>query len=134
MLMPKTMNEYELKQLSAVVLAFIGDAVFELMVRSRLVAHGQRKVKELHQDTVARVKAASQAKMAQGLSSQLTEAEQDIFRRGRNAKTSPPRNADMSDYRISTGFEAVLGYLYLKGDMKRLEYLADLALNSEEQL
>ncbi len=71
--------------------------------------------------------------MVQGLSSQLTEVEQEIFRRGRNAKTSPPRNADISDYRLSTGFEAVLGYLYLKGDMERLQYLANLALDNEDK-
>mgnify|MGYP000865096983 FL=1 len=133
MLMPEAINENELRQYSAVVLAFVGDAVFELLVRSRLVAHGQRKVKELHLDTVSRVKAASQAKMVQGLSSQLTEVEQEIFRRGRNAKTSPPRHADISDYRLSTGFEAVLGYLYLKGDMERLQYLANLALDNEDK-
>jgi ribonuclease-3 family protein len=133
LLMPETIEENELKQLSATVLAFIGDAVFELLVRSRLVAQGHRKVRELHLDTVARVKATSQARMMQVLSSYLTEAEQDIFRRGRNAKSSLPRNADMADYRLSTGFEAVLGYLYLKGDLERLQYLAELALNSEEQ-
>ncbi len=134
MLMPDAMDEKELRQYSAVVLAFVGDAVFELLVRSRLVSHGQRKVKALHQDTVARVKAASQAKMIQGLEPLLTEVERDVFRRGRNAKTNPPRNTEVSDYRLSTGFEAVLGYLYLKGDMERLQYLADMALGSTDQL
>lgn len=134
MRMPEAINEKELRQYSAVVLAFVGDAVFELLVRSRLAAHGQRKVKALHQDTVARVKAASQARMVHSLEGELTELEQDIFRRGRNAKTNPPKHAHMSDYRLSTGFEAVLGYLYLKGDQERLQYLADLALNSEDQL
>lgn len=127
--MPEAMDEKELRQYSAIVLAFIGDAVFELMVRSRLVALGNRKVKDLHLDTVARVKAASQAKMVQELCSELNEAEQDVFRRGRNAKTTPPRHADITDYRMSTGFEAVLGYLYLKGDEKRLQYLADRVLH-----
>ncbi|MGI6433847.1 MAG: Mini-ribonuclease 3 [Syntrophomonadaceae bacterium] len=127
--MPEAMDENELRQYSAIVLAFIGDAVFELMVRSRLVALGNRKVKDLHLDTVARVKAASQAKMVQELHSELNEAEQDVFRRGRNAKLTPPRHADMTDYRMSTGFEAVLGYLYLKGDEKRLQYLAERALH-----
>lgn len=134
MLMPEAINENELRQYSAVVLAFVGDAVFELLVRSRLVAHGPRKVKALHQDTVARVKAASQAIMVQGLEAELTELEHDIFRRGRNAKTNPPRHAQMSDYRLSTGFEAVLGYLYLKGDIERLQHLANLALENQDQL
>jgi ribonuclease-3 family protein len=132
--MPESIDEKELRQYSAVVLAFVGDAVFELLVRSRLVANGPRQIKALHQDTVVRVKASSQAKMAQALETELTELEHDIFRRGRNAKTNLPRHAQMSDYRLSTGFEAVLGYLYLKGDMKRLRYLTDLALDSEDQL
>ncbi len=127
--MLEAIDEKELRQYSAVVLAFIGDAVFELMVRSRLVAGGNRKIRDLHLDTVARVKAASQAEMVQALLRELDENEQDIFKRGRNAKLTPPRNADMTDYRLSTGFEAVLGYLYLKGDSERLQYLVEQALH-----
>lgn len=128
----EAMDENELRQYSAAVLAFVGDAVFELMVRSRLAAFGNRKIKELHLDTVARVKAASQARMVRELYQELNEIERDIFRRGRNAKLTPPRHTDRADYRMSTGFEAVLGYLYLKGDIDRLTYLADRALHLDK--
>lgn len=125
--MPKWEAEKDLREYSAVVLAYIGDAVFELMVRTHVIASGNRKIKAIHHDTVDVVKAESQARLIRHIAAELTEEEQEVVRRGRNAKTSPPKNADLNDYRLSTGFEALLGYLYLKGDEERLVYLINRA-------
>lgn len=129
--MPKWEADKDLREYSAVVLAYIGDAVFELLVRTHVVAGGNRKIKAIHQDTVDVVKAESQARLIRNISAELTDEEQEIFRRGRNAKTSPPKNADLNDYRLSTGFEALLGYLYLKGDEDRLIYLFNRAFDEQ---
>ncbi|MGI6452838.1 MAG: Mini-ribonuclease 3 [Syntrophomonadaceae bacterium] len=119
----ETLNNY-----SPLVLAYIGDAVFELMVRSQIVLNPGRKLKDMHEDTVNLVKAQSQARFIRHLFPELTEDEQQIVKRGRNTQSSVPKNADVGDYRMSTGFEALLGYLYLKGDEERLEYLVNKSL------
>ncbi len=129
--MPKWEEDKDLRQYSSVVLAYIGDAVFELFVRTHIVASGNRKIKDIHKDTVDVVKAESQARLIRHIAEELTDEEQEIFRRGRNAKTSPPKHAEISDYRLSTGFEALLGYLYLKGDEERLIYLINQAFEEE---
>jgi ribonuclease-3 family protein len=121
-------DESILREYPAVVLAYIGDAVFELLVRRHIVAAGRRKVSEIHHDTVELVKAQSQARLTRQLFQELSPEEQDIIKRGRNAKSTPPRHADPGDYKLSTGFEALLGYLYLKGDEDRLLHLVDKAL------
>lgn len=130
MLMHEPLDEQALRQFSPVVLAYIGDAVFELMVRTYLVSDGKRRIKDIHHDAVEKVKAESQAKMVRSLYAELSHEEQEIVRWGRNAKSTPPRHADPGDYKMSTGFEALLGYLYLKGDEKRLGYIVQHALFS----
>lgn len=122
-------NESTLREYPVVVLAYIGDAVFELLVRTHIVTAGPRKVSDIHHDTVELVKAQTQARLTRQLYHELSEVEQDIVRRGRNAKSTPPRHADPEDYQLSTGFEALLGYLYLKGDEERLLYLVNQALS-----
>lgn len=129
--MHKGEADKDLRQYSPVVLAYIGDAVFELLVRTHIVANGNRKIKNIHHDTVEVVKAESQARLVRFISAELTDEEQEIVKRGRNAKTSPPKNANPSDYRLSTGFEALLGYLYLQGDEDRLIYLINRAFEEE---
>ncbi|HZJ85142.1 MAG TPA: ribonuclease III domain-containing protein [Syntrophomonadaceae bacterium] len=125
MLRHEVLNENDLREYSAVVLAYIGDAVFELAARSHVLLAGNRKVKNIHDDTVKMVRAASQARAIRQIFAQLSEAEQDIVMRGRNAKGAPPKHANPEDYQLSTGFEALLGYLYLKGDKNRLSVLLD---------
>ncbi|NLG33708.1 MAG: Mini-ribonuclease 3 [Syntrophomonadaceae bacterium] len=131
------MNEYlsqeAVQEISPVVLAYIGDAVFELAVRTHIVADGHRKVKDIHLDTVALVKAESQAKVIRQMFDQLSEEEQAIVKRGRNAKSGVPKHAGINDYRMSTGFEALLGFHYLRGDTDRLAYLIKLALAAEKE-
>lgn len=133
MLIRKQIDDNALKEYSAVVLAYIGDAVFELLVRTHLVAAGNRRVKDIHHDTVEMVRAQSQARVIRQLLSELSEEEQDIVKRGRNAKSTGPRHADPGDYKMSTGFEALLGYLYLKGDEERLLELFNRSMGIEEE-
>lgn len=107
--------------LSAIVLAYIGDAVYELAVRSHLVNAGLARVNQLHGKTVKCVNAGAQAKVLEALEGSFTEEEAAVVRRGRNAKSSHvPRGTGMIEYRRSTAFESLIGYLYLKGDTARL--------------
>ncbi len=129
MLKHEIIDENSLREFSPVALAYIGDAVFELAVRTRVITGSRKKVRELHLETVSMVRAESQAQVLKQLIQELNEKEKDIVRRGRNAKSSPPKNADPAAYQLSTGFEALLGWLYLQGDDKRLQYILDLALS-----
>ena len=131
MLMPEPLDQKSLSEYPPLLLAYIGDAVYELLVRTHIVATGHRRLKSIHLDTVELVKAENQARFIRQMANELTEEEQDIVRRGRNTRSKPPKNADMQAYRMSTGFEALLGYLYLKGDAERLRYLVKRALGEE---
>lgn len=94
---------------------------YELVVRTFLVDQGNSRPDKLHRKASSMVKAAAQAAMAEALKDSLTEEELSVYRRGRNAKSpTMAKNASMSDYRKATGFEALMGYLYLKGEQKRL--------------
>lgn len=117
------------RTLSPLVLAYVGDAVYELYIRTRLSAE-ERPVRELHRKAVALVRASTQAHMAHAIEPLLSEEERDVWRRARNAKSGTvPRSADVVEYRHSTAFEAVLGYLYLVGRHERLDALIEAALN-----
>ena len=115
------------KRLGPLALAFVGDAVFELFVRERLVCRAERPVSELHRASVEQVCARAQAGFARKLLPVLTEEERDILRRGRNAHSNHvPKNADPADYHAATAFEALFGYLYLCGSLARLRELFGL--------
>jgi len=102
-------------------LAFIGDSVMDLIVRTELVSEANEPVHVLHRKASAIVNAANQSRMAGILEPLFTEEEAAVYRRGRNAKSSThAKNASILDYRRATGLEAVFGYLYLRGDYKRL--------------
>lgn len=130
MLTDDSLHGNNLNDYSPVILAYIGDAVFELLVRTNIVTSGRRKIKDIHLDTVRIVNAESQAKVIREVFDSLSQEEKDIVRRGRNAKSTPPRHADNADYRMSTGFEALLGYLYLKGEYSRINQLVEKALHN----
>lgn len=107
-------------------LAYIGDCVYELYVRERLLASGITSVRQLHDKAVNYVNAKGQAERLKKIMDLLTEEELDIIKRGRNAKsTTVPKNADVLDYRYATGLEALIGYLYLNGNVSRLMFLLD---------
>ena len=121
---PKDIRTY-----SPLTLAYIGDAVFDVIVRSILVNKGNTAVNKLHQRASSVVKAPTQAKMAAALMDDFTEAEADWYRRGRNSKPhTKAKNASTMDYLEATGFEAVMGYLYLTGDMDRICELVSLGI------
>jgi ribonuclease-3 family protein len=113
---PKDIRTY-----SPLTLAYIGDAIFDVVIRSILVNKGNTAVNKLHQRASSIVKAPTQAKMAAALMDEFTEEEADWYRRGRNSKPhTKAKNATTMDYLEATGFEAVMGYLYLTGDMDRI--------------
>jgi len=106
------------------VLAYIGDAVYELIVRTATVVNTEAAVDKLNKKTTSYVKAQAQAMVVRLLDDELSEDEKSVYRRGRNAKTySTAKNASKGDYHAATGFEALIGYLYLMGETKRLEEL-----------
>lgn len=111
----------EPKQYSPLTLAFLGDAVFELFVRERLIASGSMPVGQLHKMAVDKVCATAQCHALDSIKDILTEEEEAIFKRGRNASgNSVPKSATPTEYRIATGIETLFGYLYLKKDYSRL--------------
>ena len=112
------------REYSPLALAFIGDAVYEVFVRARVLAEANTSANMLHKKAIAYVKAAAQARAAKALLDTLTEDELAAFKRGRNAKSATvPKNADLTDYRYATGLEALFGYLYLSGESERLNEL-----------
>jgi len=116
-------------QLNPLVLAYIGDAVYEVMVRQYVVSRGNFRPHQLHRKATAYVSAKGQARALQDWLPQLTEEEMDIFKRGRNAKSGTmPKNANVLEYRHSTGFECLIGYLYYTQRFDRLRQLVLAAL------
>jgi ribonuclease-3 family protein len=114
---------------SPLALAYIGDGIFDLVIRTVIVGKGNTKASQLHYQTSHIVKAQSQAMMIEALEGDLTEEEADVYRRGRNAKSpTMAKNATMSDYRKATGFEALMGYLYLTDRFERVVELTKLGL------
>jgi ribonuclease III family protein len=114
----------DIREMPISTLAYVGDAVYELAVRLHFADKSSAKSGELHRASVKLVRAAAQAEAARNLQDDLTDEESAIFRRGRNSSPgSMPKNADPADYMAATGFEAVIGYLYLKGETSRLEQL-----------
>ena len=113
--------EVDLRQYSPLTLAYIGDGVFELIIRTIMVQQENCPVQKLHRRTSTLVKAENQAEMIDRMMPYLTEEEQTAYRRGRNAKSyTKAKNASMGEYHRATGFEALLGYLYLAGRYERI--------------
>lgn len=123
-----------IKQLSPLVLAFVGDSVFDLFIRSRLAMKKNESTHKMHIKATGYVKAEAQGRIALCLYDMLDDEEKKIFRRGRNTNPATvPKNADMIDYRHATAFETVLGYLYLMGEYERLNKLMNIAAEIIEQ-
>lgn len=117
-------KDIKVDALSPLTLAFTGDAVFSLFIREMLVCDANRPVGELHRLSVQSVKASAQAAAMRKIMPLLTEKELEVFKRGRNAHTShTPKNQSGCDYHYATGFEALIGYLYLKDEGERLNLL-----------
>lgn len=121
------------QEYSPLVLAYVGDAVYEAYVRTHLVKGGNIPVHRLHRMSTRLVSAKAQSDIVEALLAALDEEEIRIYKRGRNAKAATtPKNADLNDYRRATGFEALVGYLYLAGRFGRLEEILELAVNDRE--
>lgn len=123
----------QIQGLSSLGLAYLGDAVYELMVRSRLCLLGLPTSGKLHRAAISYVAAPAQAQAAQKLAPHLTPEEQDVFRRGKNTHTAAvPQNASREEYRLATGLEALFGWLHLNGRQARICQLFDLILDGSE--
>lgn len=117
-------KEQDVRAYSPLTLAYMGDAIYELVIRSVVVERANRSANDLHKKTVRYVKAETQAAMIQALLSELTPDEEAVYKRGRNAKSyTAAKNASLGDYRKATGFEALMGFLYLTNQTDRLLYL-----------
>lgn len=122
-------SQKEINSYSPLTLAYLGDAVFEIIIRTIIVEKKSGTVKSLHRQSSDLVNAKAQAELISRIMNTLTEQEISIYKRGRNAKShSVAKNADIHDYRSATGFEALMGYLYLNGEMERLLELIQLGL------
>ena len=114
----------DIKTYSPLSLAYLGDNVFDLFIRSMIVASGNTPVSQYHRKVTAYVKAQGQAEFYEKIKDELTEEEQAVFKRGRNAKTvHVPKHANREEYAVATGLETLVGYLFLKGDKQRLTEL-----------
>ena len=115
---------------SPLVLAYLGDAVYELAIRTLVVNEGNRQVNKMHKESASLVKAGTQMEFLLAIEDELTEEEKSVYRRGRNAKSvTMAKHATMKEYRMATGFEALIGYLYLQGRLERLAELLGLGLD-----
>ena len=127
------LKDADLRTYSPLTLAYIGDGVYELVIRTILVKKANCTVNRLHKKASSLVKASAQSGMMEILEPLLTEEEKSVYRRGRNAHSATmAKHATMADYRRATGFEALMGYLYLKEDFSRILELVHAGLEKEE--
>ncbi len=127
-------EDVDIKTYSPLTLAYIGDAIYDLLIRTLLVDKGNTQVNKLHRRASSLVKAEKQSQMIEILEQHFTAEELQVYKRGRNAKSvTSAKNASIIDYRRATGFEAVMGYLYLKGKYHRIIDLIKLGLEPGEE-
>ncbi len=121
--------EHKANEYSPLALAYIGDAVYEVFIRTYVLSKGNAPVNKFHRASRELVRASTQAKLYHIIDTALNEEEKDVLRRGRNAKSiSTPKNGDIKEYRHATGFEALIGYLYLQGNIERISQLIDFGI------
>ncbi len=129
----EVINRPNPKQYNPLVLAYMGDAMYEVLVREYLILNECATVNKLHTQAVKFVCAAAQSKFMEALLPLLTEDEMQVFKRGRNNNSSTvPKNANVQEYRRATGFEALVGYLYLSGEKERLHEFFDIIISLSE--
>lgn len=128
------LEDTDIRTYSPLTLAYIGDVIYELVIRTILVEKGNTQVNKLHQRASKLVKASAQSEIVEKLKPYLTEEEMGIFKRGRNAKSfTMAKNASMSDYRRATGFEALMGHLYLTEQWDRMLELIKIGITEGEK-
>ena len=125
------LKEVDINSYSPLALAYIGDSIYDLIIKTTVINEGNAQVQKLHKKTSSLVLASTQYLMMRTMQEHLTEEEHGVYKRGRNAKSvSPAKNQSITDYRRATGFEALMGYLYLKKDWKRMLELVKIGLDS----
>lgn len=125
----------DIREVNVKTLAYIGDVVYELYVREHVISNSHEQVNKLHKKTIKYVSAKAQAHIVECIEEELKEEEKDVLRRGRNAGANTvPKNTDVVTYKIATGFEALIGYLYLKKDQERLEYIINKSISIIEEV
>ena len=123
----------DIKTYSPLALAYIGDGIYELFIRTIVISEGNCQPEKLHKKSSNLVKAEKQSQMMAAIEPVLTEEELAVYKRGRNARSyTMAKNASMSDYRRATGFEALMGYLYLTDQMNRMIDLIKIGLEAED--
>ncbi len=123
-------SESEINSMAPLVLAYIGDAVYEVFIRTLLISEGNIPVHKLHKRSIEYVKAKAQSDIVHRIMERLNPDELDVVRRGRNAKSGTiPKNADVGEYKYATGFESLIGYLYLRKDNNRLMEVLKMAIS-----
>lgn len=126
------LKKQDLRTLSPLTLAYLGDAVYELVIRTILVEKGNCPVNRLHKKASSLVKASAQSAIMEVIETELTEEEHAVYKRGRNAHSATmAKHASMADYRRATGFEALMGYLYLKEETERMLNLVRLGIGEK---
>lgn len=129
-----SLEELDPKSYSPLGLAYIGDSIYEIVIRTMVISEGNMSVNKYHQKSSSMVKASAQVEVFKKIEHLLTEEEMAAYKRGRNAKSgSMAKHASMMDYRKATGVEALMGYLYLKGQMERIIELIRIGLNVGEK-
>jgi len=124
------LKENDIKSYSPLILAYIGDAVYEIIIRTIVVSDGNTQINKRHKKSSNLVKAETQANIIKAIMDDLSEEELGYYKRGRNAKSyTSAKNASISDYRMATGFEALIGYLYLTGQTDRMTEIVKLGLS-----
>lgn len=128
------LKENDIKSYSPLTLAYIGDAVYEIIIRTIVISDGNTQVNKMHKKSSNLVKAETQANIVKSIMDKLNEEELAYYKRGRNAKSyTSAKNASISDYRMATGFEALIGYLYLTGQNERMTELVKMGIASVVQ-
>ncbi len=126
-----SLKEVDINSYSPLALAYIGDSIYDLIIKTLVINEGNAQVQKLHKKTSSLVQASAQSQMMRAMQEHLTEEEHGVYKRGRNAKSvSPAKNQSITDYRRATGFEALMGYLYLKKEWKRMLELVKIGLDS----
>ncbi|MEG0872634.1 MAG: ribonuclease III domain-containing protein [Clostridia bacterium] len=127
--MEENIKKIDLQTVSMQTLAFIGDAVYNVYIRTYLASISNKTTGKLHKDSIKYVSAKGQSKIMDEIFENLTEEEIAAYKRGRNTNISKvTKNVDIVEYKRATGFEAMIGYLYIKGDINRLDYIVGLCI------
>ena len=123
------------REVNVKTLAYIGDVVYELYIREHVISNSREQVNKLHKKTIKYVSAKAQARIVAAMDNELSDEEKDIIRRGRNAEANTvPKNTDVVTYKIATGFESLIGFLYLEKRIERLEYIIDKSIKIIEEV